>query len=308
MIAERGTVSVVIPTFNHSRYVTEAVESALNQTLRPLEVIVVDDGSTDDTRDRLAPYLGRIQYVHQENAGPSAARNNGIRHARGTWIAVLDADDLWHPRKLEVQLGAAEIDESIGLVGSPLFATMPTELPDHPPTRLLDVRDFLFDAPLTSSSTLVRRAAFDVAGGFEETLSLAEDRDMWLRLMVVTRGLQVSTPCWTYRDHPGQVSRSAQRMFDGYRRVLARFFAAHPEYRGDRRGAFAYMHLDAAQCFYQQGDRLDALRHLLASWWYRPWSVRTRGTPEAQVALRFKLALKFTLGEAVFSRLRGTKA
>ena len=96
-------VSVVIPTYNYAHFVTGAVESALAQTYPDREVIVVDDGSTDDTRDRLAPFEGRIRYIHQENQGLSAARNTGIRAARGALVAFLDSDDLWHPEKLAVQ-------------------------------------------------------------------------------------------------------------------------------------------------------------------------------------------------------------
>src|SRR5262245_47307538 len=102
-------VSVVIPSYNYGQFVGEAVESALLQTWRGgVEVIVVDDGSRDDTRRRLGPYMDRIRYIYQENRGLSGARNTGIRAARGEWIALLDADDRWHPEKTEIQLEAAE--------------------------------------------------------------------------------------------------------------------------------------------------------------------------------------------------------
>src|SRR5262245_24730960 len=96
-------VSVVIPTFNRAHLITGAIESVLAQTLPPLEIIVVDDGSTDDTPERLAPYLDRIVFLGQENRGVSAARNAGIQAARGNLIAFLDSDDVWHPRKIEIQ-------------------------------------------------------------------------------------------------------------------------------------------------------------------------------------------------------------
>ena len=101
---DKPLVSVVIPTFNYGHCVVDAVESALGQTYSPVEVIVVDDGSTDDTRARLEPYRDRINYVHQPNQGLSAARNTGIRAARGPLVALLDSDDAFHPRKLELQV------------------------------------------------------------------------------------------------------------------------------------------------------------------------------------------------------------
>jgi len=96
----RPFISVVIPTYNYARYVTQAVDSVLAQTYPAGEIVVVDDGSTDNTRERLQPYWARIHYVYQANQGLSAARNAGIRVARGDVIALLDSDDLWHPRKL----------------------------------------------------------------------------------------------------------------------------------------------------------------------------------------------------------------
>ncbi|MEI8064356.1 MAG: glycosyltransferase family A protein, partial [Verrucomicrobiota bacterium] len=95
--------SVVIPAYNAQDYLGAAIESVLNQTLPPLEIIVIDDGSTDDTRERLRIYEGRIRYYRQKNQGIGASRNFGISFAKGDWIALLDADDVWHPRKLECQ-------------------------------------------------------------------------------------------------------------------------------------------------------------------------------------------------------------
>src|SRR5258706_6591961 len=108
-------ISVIIPTFNSAALVTAAVDSVLAQTTPPTEILVVDDGSTDDTRQRLAPYAGRLRYLHQQSKGVAAARNLGLKQATGEFVAFLDADDIWHPRKLERQLTAMTANPDIGL-------------------------------------------------------------------------------------------------------------------------------------------------------------------------------------------------
>jgi len=108
-------VSVIIPTFNRSKLVVNAIQSVLSQTYRDYEIIVVDDGSTDNTAEALAPYMDRIQYVYQANLGASAAQNRGVQLARGKWISILASDDLWLPTKLEAQLKVvATLGEDFG--------------------------------------------------------------------------------------------------------------------------------------------------------------------------------------------------
>ena len=109
-------VSVVIPAYNAGRYITETLDAVLNQTYSPMEVIVVDDGSTDNTGDRLEPYRSRIHYIYQNNAGAGAARNRGIQAATGKYIALLDHDDLWCPETLAVQVEVAERNPESGLI------------------------------------------------------------------------------------------------------------------------------------------------------------------------------------------------
>src|SRR5438552_18101942 len=118
---QSARVSIIIPSFNSAQFVVDAVESALKQTAGEPEVIVVDDGSTDDTQARLAPCRDRIVVIHQANGGLSAARNTGLRAATGEFVGFLDADDAWHPRKVELQLKALHRDPKLGLVGSHTF-------------------------------------------------------------------------------------------------------------------------------------------------------------------------------------------
>lgn len=273
MTAIREMVSVVIPSYNYGKFVVEAVESALAQTYSPLEVIVVDDGSTDDTRERLARYSDRIKYIWQENRGLSAARNTGIRNANGVWVALLDADDCWHPQKIEVQLGAVAGEMNLGLLGCRSSRVLPPTLSFTPPTRALTVRDFLLSARIGPSGALIRRDCFETVGYFNEQLRSIEDRDMWLRIAARFHAVLVESPCWWYRYHPGQMSRSADRMFQNYRRVLDDFFRSHPEHRGLYRIAHSYLYYDAALAYFEQGQRLAAVWKLLGSVWRMPFGL-----------------------------------
>jgi glycosyltransferase involved in cell wall biosynthesis len=188
-------VSVVIPTYNRAQYVTKAIESVLAQTYTDYEIIVVDDGSTDDTLGVLQAYAGRIRVIRQENAGPSAARNAGIEAARGRWIAFLDSDDEWLPRKLAVQM--ADVARRPELCAH--FTNVQFVLPGREPASLFSVRGFdpaghpenVIERPLTCvfedeivvlSAFVVRRDVLAGAGTFDVRLHVAEDRDLLMRV------------------------------------------------------------------------------------------------------------------------------
>jgi glycosyltransferase involved in cell wall biosynthesis len=292
------TVSVVIPSYNYGRYVVGAVDSALAQTHAPLEVIVVDDGSTDDTRQRLEPYADRIRYIHQKNQGLPAARNTGIRAARGRWVALLDADDLWHRQKTEVQLSALRQFPDAGLIGGLTADDLSGPLPEDPPSRLVSVRDLLLKAPLGPSSALVRRDCFDEVGDFDETLTSVEDRDMWLRLARRFPVVLVESPCYWYRYHGGQMSRNAMRMHTNYRRVLDKFFADDAACAEHRGVAYSYLYYDTSWCLLMEGSRWKALAMLARSFWRSPGPVT--GGPRPKRLPRVKLTLRALLGERLF--------
>ncbi len=291
-------VSVVIPSYNHARYVPEAVESALAQVGCRTEVIVVDDGSTDNTREVLARFGDRIRYIFQENQGHSAARNTGIRAAQGEWIALLDADDYWHPQKTQRQLAALEREPTARVIGSAHGDEMPEELDEHPALRWLTVRDFLSGTMLTSSSTLVHRSAFEVAGLFDPSLKGAEDRDMWLRLTARVPVLQADLPCWHYRVHDQQTSRDPEMMYLHYRRMLDQFFAAHGEYQSLAPLAYAYLYHDAALAYCDDGQRGKALAFLMRS------IARYQGDVCRGRASRLKLGVRLVFGDGTVRRLK----
>ena len=190
-------VSVVIPTYNSADFVAQAVQSVLDQTYRHFEIIVVDDGSTDETRLVLHQFDNRLKYLYQENRGPSAARNTGIKAAKGEYISFLDADDLWFPNKLQVQLEFMQQHKEIGLAFSDLDEFGHTEnegqrsllskfffYADLLSQKSLDdaFKKLLIENFIMTSTTISRRKSFAKAGLFEETLKVVEDREMWLRI------------------------------------------------------------------------------------------------------------------------------
>lgn len=290
-------VTAVIPSFNYGHYVIDAVKSALVQTYRPMEVIVVDDGSTDDTRKRLEPWMDSIRYVFQENRGLSAARNTGIRFARGEWIALLDADDQWHPHKTELQLRATEQYPDVGLIGSSPATSSTAALPCNPVVRMLGVRDFLISNPMGPSSALIKRDCFDCVGLFDETLRSVEDRDMWLRIATRWRCLHVDSPCWWYRHHAEQMSNNAQRMHDNYLRVLDKFFVDNPQYQAFYSIAYACFCADASWSFYRSGHRLRAQRLILNSLLHSPRTIP--GSSLTKQWSREKLLVRYLLGDTL---------
>ncbi|MFV0443592.1 MAG: glycosyltransferase family 2 protein [Planctomycetaceae bacterium] len=258
-------VSVVIPAYNLAHYVREAIDSALAQTNCRVEVIVVNDGSTDHTREVLGSYGERIKAVHQINQGLSAARNTGIAHATGEWVSFLDADDYWHREKTERQLAAVADHPDVGAIGTNGGGVMPEHLPTDAPVHALSVRDFLCRTPISASSTMVRRRHFDAVGGFDTALRSAEDRDMWLRLAACVPVWQIELPSWFYRLHPGQMSHNPERMYENYRRVLDKFFAEHPSHASLSPLAYSFLYQDAALCYANAGRMPEARRFLVRS-------------------------------------------
>jgi len=195
------TVSVIVPTFNRSKLVVNAIQSVLCQTYQDYEIIVVDDGSTDDTEEALRPYMDRIRYVYQENLGASAAQNKGVQLARGKWISILASDDLWLPTKLEAQLNAvASLGKDFGAcftncdffgnthVTPSAFelAGLHEEVPFGP---LEETFKFILapHAAIYVQSLLVLRSLVEYPNGFDERIVVSEDTDLLFRLAFKTK-------------------------------------------------------------------------------------------------------------------------
>jgi glycosyltransferase involved in cell wall biosynthesis len=209
------SVSVVIAAYNYGHFVTEAVDSVLSQTLPPHEVIVVDDGSTDDTPSRVAAYGDRVRYLYQSNKGLSAARNAGIEAATGTYIALHDTDDAFHPRKLELQVAHLESDPSVGLIGTKKFSDPSWKWPriSTPPTAVALSHDSLvIRVRFCPSSALFRRSLWPAIGSFDPAVSAAADRDFWIRAALVSKVALLDAPLTFYRVHSHSMTRKVNMM------------------------------------------------------------------------------------------------
>jgi glycosyltransferase involved in cell wall biosynthesis len=214
-------VSVIIPVFNSSAYIEDAVRSALAQDYGNKEIIVVDDGSTDSTPDILETFQDQIVVVRQVNAGPGAARNHGLQHARGTYIAFLDADDVWIPGKLRLQVEYLQQKPAIGAVYSKWLlwhgdAEGQFALPDLPPLNEPPaiVREdsgwvytiLLFECRLLTSTVVLRRSVMEQVGPFDEYLLRGQDYDYWLRLSRITEIHKLDSELVLYRIHSDNIA------------------------------------------------------------------------------------------------------
>jgi len=215
-------ISVIIPTYNRQEFLVRAIESVLGQTCADFELIVVDDGSTDDTARCVAGYGGQVRYVYQENRGPAAARNTGIRAAEGELLAFLDSDDRFAPEKLAVQQAA--------MAARPDYLISHTDEIWYRRGELLHQKKkhhrphgFIFSQCLKlcvvgMSTVMARREFFARIGYFDEELPCCEDYDLWLRASVFLPFLKVDRPL-TIKDggRPDQVSVRFRAGMDKFR-------------------------------------------------------------------------------------------
>ncbi len=215
-------ISAVIPTYNSAKYLRQSVGSVLAQTRQLDELIVVDDGSTDDTREVVASFGKRVTYIYQTNRGLSAARNTGIRAASSEWIALLDSDDWWKPDKIRLQENAVREFPEAGLVYTSVMTVFPggtqAARPCADPGALWPAMRLA--NPITPSSVMALRSALLEAGGFNEQLTACEDWDMWVRLRERHRFAAVPEPLTVYRYGETSMSNDAGRMLSNTDKIL----------------------------------------------------------------------------------------
>lgn len=244
------TISVVLPAFNAGAWIEAALESVLSQDWPALDVVVVDDGSSDGSAELVERRFPQVRLLRQRNSGVAAARNAGVRAARGRWVAFIDADDYWLPEKLRTQMTLLSASPGARLSCTPWFVWTSDE--PHPPADWLDVGppadlpasgfgpsgwiypELLLSCSVWTSTVLAERSLLVELQGFDHDFRVGEDYDLWLRASRITPVLRADRPLALYRQHPGSLTRRAPiENYEGLvvQRALKRWGYAGPDGR-----------------------------------------------------------------------------
>lgn len=231
-------VSVIIPTYNCARYLPDAIESVLRQTYQDFEIIVIDDGSTDNTKEMLQSYLNKypywVKYFYQENGGLACARNAGINNSQGDYIALLDADDMWLPNRLMDGVILFEQQKEVGLAHSNItFISENGNCLNTPDRNKHFLTGYIFEslllrkAHISCPTVLVRRECFKHLGLFDENLTRlgCEDRELWLRLSRKYKIAYIDKVLAYYRLRQDSMSKNTEKMLEARYYVVNKFFS-----------------------------------------------------------------------------------
>lgn len=261
-------VSVIVPTYNRAQYLPRALNSVLAQTYRDYEVIVVDDGSTDETPQAMKPFEGRVTYVRQKNGGSASARNRGIEEAKGEYIAFLDSDDYWVADKLEAQVRILDAHPKVGIVYGRMpivnekgekIGMKPAGVSGRNFKELLDVW-----GDLPTSTVMTRRVCFEKAGMFDTSLTTMQDIDMWLRIARLYDLYEIEGQVLAYYcRHGSQATSDKVKVYGGLVRIYKKIFKTFPDAPRDvmvkRIASNQYM---LSRSYYDRRLYTDALRNL----------------------------------------------
>ncbi len=265
-------VSVIIPAYNSSETIGETLRSLAAQAYREFEVIVVDDGSGDDTAGLVERDFPEVRLVRQENGGPAAARNAGAALARGEWLAFLDADDVWLPWRLAVQMKCVNERPEVEMwCGRTVGVNHETHETHEKEVKTFDLplKAFVYSNPVATSTVLVRRELFAAVGGFDTRFRGPEDYDLWIRLAAKHKVVKIDMPVSRYRETPDGLSQDERKFLPEVLRVIDRAYGDGGELRRfgwvGRRQARAYQFSAMAWNARMAGRGGAAVRLLLRS-------------------------------------------
>lgn len=269
-------VDIIIPAYNSAHFLAEALESVAAQTFTDWQIVLVDDGSTDNTPEVVAPFQQRfgekLRYIRQENRGVSAARNRGIRSATSEFVAFLDADDIWLPRRLEYSLSTLEDRPTAGLCYGLLTRIDSKSVPldtwhgndAHVEGRIARYI-YTREVELPCLTVTARRRCIEEAGYFDESMRATEDRDLWLRIARRYEVAFVPEVLALYRISIGSASANPDRMFEAQKDFIHKHYGQPECGFWQRQVALARAYKQRAEALQARGEKVKALRSALAA-------------------------------------------
>ena len=278
MSQQDALISIITPTYNRSDYIAQAVQSVIDQTYGHFEHLIVDDGSTDNTNQVLAPFLedDRIKYFRQENQGQSVARNLGLKYAKGDFICFLDSDNVWMPEKLGAQLAVFRESPEVDVVyGDNITINEAGEEISRKnmfrPSGFIAFQ-MLKDNCVSMNTAMARRRCFDEMGGMSGTRRVADDYDLWLRFSARYRFRYIPEFLAYYRVMENQISSDKTARFETNEAIIRDFRKTYPDAlsKTEFNKAFAFFYSRKGRYIAGTGDLAGGLRSLGTALWYSP--------------------------------------
>jgi len=259
-------VSVIIPAYNAEKYIGEAINSVLSQMYTDFEVIVIDDGSTDETQARVKEFGELVSYYYKQNNGPASARNFGVKKAKGEFIAFLDADDLWEPEKLEKQLNFLNRHPEIVLVCSAIYSfgtrsktyyLLSTKTHQGNLFRSLFLKSFIH----TSSVIIKKKAIIEDVGGFKEEYRWGEDYDLWLRIAKRFPIAYLGEPLVRIRSHEQNISKAKISLRQNAIKIIKEYYDPRYISKSDYHKRLSELTIYLGRNYLKKGAKQEARAH-----------------------------------------------
>lgn len=287
MAEKSPVISVILPTYNCANFLPHSIQSILSQTYNSYEIIVVDDGSTDNTKEVLNPFMQRINYIKlEQNKGLPAARNIGIKSAQGKYIAFIDADDIWLPEKLQTDIEYLETYPEISMVyskhinigenGRPIDGDTRKRLPSgNIFIQLFSEQNFII-----TSSVVVKKDVFETTGLLDEQLFNCQDWDMWLRIAFYFKAAGINKTLVKYRHNPHSLSKNRNNVLKYQKAIIDK---TYNNFKGKENGIngklykkrLALHYAKVGRYYLRIGDKSMAKENFRLSLKYNPLNLRT---------------------------------
>jgi len=278
-------VSIIIATYNCANYISDAIDSVLKQTYSDYEIIVVDDGSTDKTKEVLKKYNNIIKYLYQDNQGPGIARNKAIENSTGEYFAFLDADDMWFPDRLAIGVKILDEEPEVGLVHgydiNILGNGKLTNINNKNKKRILSgyIADNLLlrKVHINGGTVLFRRECIEKIGHLDENLSKIglEDRDLWYRIAREYKVKFVDKPLAYYRIRKNSLSKNYENMMKARYYLVNKYYPEGSSNSSNRKKIFSSMHMYFADGYSWRENFHKAIKDYLISIKYYPLNLKS---------------------------------